>query len=634
MNSPQSIEEIKHQFEQLATHLPMAVALLDMDMRYLFVSQRWIEDYRLAESDIISRSHYDVFPEIGEGWKAIHQHCLRGHVHRDEEVLFRRLDGSTEWISREIRPWTYRDGHIGGLIMYTEVITERKQTQDELRYQHQFLRQVMDLNTNFVFAKDKEGYFTLVNQALADAYGSTIDDMVGKSDIDFNPNSDEVKNIRADDLEVLRTRTPKFISEEPVTQANGVTRWYQTTKVPLVLGDSDEVQLLGIATDITERKRIQDELHKQHRFLRHIIDLNTNLIFVKDAEGKFLLVNKTLADGCGVEPDEMVGKSDEDYNPDVQQVANIRRDDLEVLTAGKTKFIPEEPITDAITGEIRWYQTIKVPFMSDDGESIQLVGVSTDITERKRSQEQLEKLVVQEQEARQIAETAAKMKDLFMANMSHELRTPLNAMIGFLREMLYSTQLDTDNTHMAERSLANSKRLEILINSVLDLSRLAVGTLELVITEVDLRDLATMSRDDLSIQAKAKGLSIELEIDDTLPKIVNHDEERLIQIISNLMVNAIKYTEQGHVKLALENDNDKNLIIRVTDTGIGIPAHLHAKIFEDFIQLEDTHRHAGAGLGLSIVKSLVELMDGTIALESEVGEYTTFIVTLSLQLAG
>ena len=503
MKSSQAIEEIKHQFEQLATHVPMALALFDIDMHYLFVSKRWIEDYRLSEPDIIGRSHYEVFPEIGDEWKEIHQQVLQGQVHRDDEVLFRRLDGSTEWISREIRPWTYQDGRIGGLIMYTEVITEPKHARDELRYQHQFLRQVMDLNTSFVFAKDKDGYFTLVNQALADAYGSTIDDMVGKSDIDFNPNPNEVKNIRADDLEVLRTRYPKFISEESVTHANGESRWYQTTKIPLILDDSDEVQLLGIATDITERKK---------------------------------------------------------------------------------------------------------------------------------AHEQLEKLVVQEQEARHAAETATKMKDLFLANMSHELRTPLNAIIGFLREILYSMQLDADNTHMAERSLANSKRLEILINSVLDLSRLAVGSLELVIAEVNLHHLAKIIRDDLYIQAKEKGLSLHLKIDPSLPEIVNHDEERLTQIISNLMVNSIKYTEQGYVELALENDKDRNLIIRVTDTGMGIPSHLHTKIFEDFVQLEDTHRHAGAGLGLSIVKSLVELMDGTISLESQVEEYTTFIVTLSLQL--
>lgn len=502
MDSFDSIEDVTYVYEQLAKHLPLAVAVFDTEMQYLFVSNRWMRDYQLEGQDIIGRSHYEVFPEISREWQTIHQQCLLGHIHHDDAVPFKRLNGTTEWISREMRPWMYRDGQIGGLILYTEIITERKKAQDELRRQHQFLRQVIDLNTSFVFAKDKDGYFTLVNQSLADAYGSTVDEMVGKLDINFNPNQQEVVKIRRDDLEVLRSRKPKFIAEEPVTHANGETQWYQTIKIPLVLSENDDVQLLGIATDITYRKHVQ---------------------------------------------------------------------------------------------------------------------------------EQLEKLVVQEQEARQAAETANQTKDLLLANMSHELRTPLNAIIGFLREMLYSQQLNNDNQHMAERCMANSKRLEILINSVLDLSRLAVGSLELVITEVDLSELATTTLNDLQIQAKEKGITLHLKFSEQLPTIVYHDEERLRQIISNLMVNGIKYTQVGSVTLGLEIVSDK-LIIFVTDTGIGIAPDFYSAIFDDFVQVTNDHRTSGVGLGLSIVKNLVELMDGYIELESEINKYTTFKITLPLDL--
>src|SRR5690606_2203424 len=133
---------------------------------------------------------------------------------------------------------------------------------------------------------------------------------------------------------------------------------------------------------------------------------------------------------------------------------------------------PEEPVSH-VTGETRWYQTIKVPLISDDGRDVQLLGIATDITERRNAEERLRIAFAQEQALRHAVEAASQMKDRFFANMSHELRTPLNAIIGFLREMLYSGQLDADNTHMAERSLANGSRLSMLINSVLDLSRLA-----------------------------------------------------------------------------------------------------------------------------------------------------------------
>jgi PAS domain S-box-containing protein len=625
-----SSDELKNQFEQLARHIPMAVALFDCELCYLFASPRWINDFHLPETDIIGKNHYAIFPEIGEDWKDIHQRCLEGHVHKDDEVPFQRMDGSLDWLRREIRPWYTHDGSIGGLIMYVEITTERKKAQEALQAQHHFLRQVIDLNTSFIFAKDENGSYTLVNQALADAYGSVPEEMVGKFDEDFNQNRIETVHFRSDDLDVVRARRAKFIPEEPVTNVRGETRWYQTIKVPIVSEDGETVQLLGIATDITERKKAQDELQAQHRFLRQVIDLNTSLIFAKDEAGNFLLVNKTLANAFGVKPEDMVGKSDKDYNTDPEQVRNIYNDDMEVLRSRRVKFVAEEPITGTVTGETRWYQTTKVPLITDDG--VQLLGVATDITERKRVEEQLQHLVIQEQEARQAAEAASKMKDLFMANMSHELRTPLNAIIGFLREMLYSGQLDSDNQHMAQRCLDNSKRLHMLINSVLDLSRLAVGSLELVIDSIKPLELASYIKEDLLIQAKEKSLDFRLVVDDALPARIQHDEERLTQIISNLLVNAIKFTRKGYIQLELRKGEGERLIIEVSDTGVGIPQDMQRYIFESFVQGQTEQPKQGVGLGLSIVKNLAELMGGGVFLRSTLNSHTVFTVELPLNL--
>ena len=503
MQSTLNNEETLRQFEQLAQHLPMAVAIFDCDLRYLFANRQWIHDFQVPDTPLIGKSHYDVFPEIGDSWKEIHQSCLEGNIHTDNDVAFQRRDGSVDWLRREIRPWYRCDNEIGGLIMYATIISDQKKAQEELQAERWFLRQVIDLNTSFIFAKDIDGRFTLVNKALADWYGSTPEAMVGKYDENYNIIRQETEHFRNDDLQVVRTRTPKFIPEEPVTSSDGATRWYQTVKVPLI---------------------------------------------------------------------------------------------------------------------------------SDDGESVQLLGIATDITERKRAEEQLQRLVVQEQQARQAVETASKMKDLFLANMSHELRTPLNAIIGFLREMLYSQQLNDDNQHMAERCLANSKRLNMLVNSVLDLSRLAVGSLELVILPVDLKELASYIREDLSIQAKEKGLRFELAIDPNLPRVIQHDEERLTQIMSNLLVNAIKYTQEGEIKLTLKSAPNDKLMIIVSDTGIGIPDDMQAYIFENFAQIKNKEQNQGVGLGLSIVKNLTELMGGRVFLKSKPHEYTVCTVELPLNL--
>ena len=625
-----SIEELNHQFQQMATYLPMAVAIFDREMHYRFASPSWIENFGLTRTNIIGKSHYDVFPEIDGDWKAIHRKCLQSTIPYKDTVTFHNQDGCLEWMRRDIRQWQLLNGEVGGLIIYADIITERKKTEDALKQQHQFLRQVIDLNTSFIFAKDVQGRYTLVNKALADAYGSVPDEMVGKSDGDYNKNEDENKHFRRDDLEVVTTRKAKFIPEEPVSNVRGETRWYQTIKIPLISEDGEDVQLLGVATDITERKRAQDELREQHHFLRRVIDLNTSFIFAKDEQGLYTLVNQALADAYGAIPEAMVGKSDKDYNPDMEEVIKIHHDDLEVISTRTPKFIPQEPITYA-NGNTRWFQTVKVPIISDNGE-VQLRGVATDITERKQAEEQLQKLVFQEQEARKVAEAASKMKDLFLANMSHELRTPLNAIIGFLREMLYSEQLTQDNTHMAERCLANSKRLSLLINSVLDLTRLTVGSLELVISEITIHDLGHDIIEDLTIQATEKNLYLELHIDPSLPIVIQHDEERLTQIISNLLTNAIKFTDHGVVKLALRNETDQRLIIEVSDTGIGIPEDLHQHIFENFTQGNTGKQQQDVGLGLSIVKNLAELMCGRVYLNSQQNSYTVFTVDLPLNL--
>jgi len=491
-------------FDQLLTHLPMAVALTDPDLRVLYVNLRWLSDYQLTLPAVMGVSLTALFPQWRDDWARIREVCLAGGEHHDAEVLLRREDAVSDWVKREARPWMTSQGVIGGLMVFTEIVTERKRAQDEFRTQHHFLRQVIDLNTSFIFAKDISGRFTLINKALADAYGTTPDDAIGKYDADFNPIPHETDHFKGDDLEVLRTRTPKFIPEECVTHVN---------------------------------------------------------------------------------PSQM-----------------------------------------------RWYQTIKVPIISDDGRDVQLLGVSTDITERKRAEEKLQQSVIQEQAARRAAEAALQMRDLLLGNMSHELRTPLNAIIGFLREMLYSQQLDDDNIHMAERALANSKRLSMLVNGVLDLSRLAVGSLELVVSEINLRGLVNDIIEDMGIQAKEKRLPLILSIDPALPPLILHDEERLTQIITNLLVNAIKFTSEGHIKLVLERGSLDDLVIKVYDTGIGIPEGKQTVIFDSFIQLRAAPQGAGVGLGLSIVKNLAHLMGGTVALESRVGEYSIFSVKIPLNL--
>lgn len=235
--------------------------------------------------------------------------------------------------------------------------------------------------------------------------------------------------------------------------------------------------------------------------------------------------------------------------------------------------------------------------------------------------------------ARRESVEAVRMKDLFLATMSHELRTPLNAMIGFLHLMIFSGQMDADNTHMAERALANTQRLLSLINNILDLSRIATGGLEIVPSTMEIRYVAASLYGDLKLLAQEKNLRLELDVDQTLPEKMNQDESRISQIVTNLVTNAIKFTESGAINMVFKR-RDERFIIQVADPGIGIPQSKQHLIFDDFFQVDSTstRSHQGAGLGLAIVKRLVLLMNGTINLTSEVGKGSTFTVELPLNL--
>lgn len=232
------------------------------------------------------------------------------------------------------------------------------------------------------------------------------------------------------------------------------------------------------------------------------------------------------------------------------------------------------------------------------------------------------------------AQEANRLKDLFLATMSHELRTPLNAIIGFLGLMSYSGQLDEDNSHMADRARANSERLLGLINNILDLSRIASGRLEITPVVMSLRDLVETVHKDMELRLKEKALAFYSEVDPALPDQIVHDQERIIQIITNLLGNAIKFTDQGEVRLRLHR-NDDRLVIEVSDTGIGIPIAKQDIIFDEFTQIDSgsTRQYGGSGLGLSIVKRLTMLMHGSVKVYSEAGGGSTFTVDLPLSLA-
>ncbi len=312
----------------------------------------------------------------------------------------------------------------------------------------------------------------------------------------------------------------------------------------------------------------------ESELLRTVFDLLPDLIFVKDLNSRYVLVNRATAEFMGASsPGQIIGKFEHDFFDSAAADATVA-EDQRIFSSGES-LVDIEKVERNSAGAEFWMSTTKVPMRNSAGEILGLVGVSRDITERKRAQTDLLK-------AKESAETANRVKSEFLANMSHEIRTPMNGVLG-MTELLLDTTLDALQRDYVETIRDSGNSLLTVINDILDFSKVEAGKLELEHIDVDLRDTFEDVSRLLSIQAHAKGLELTAQVDEKLPQFVKGDAGRIRQILLNLAGNAIKFTVKGEVSLEIKvlesGDNGTRVRCEVRDTGIGIPAdRLHALI--------------------------------------------------------
>jgi PAS domain S-box-containing protein len=272
----EKLRESEDRFRTMANAAPVMIWMSGTDKLCTFFNKGWL--------DFTGRS---LVLELGNGWaEGVHgedfDRCLEVYTNafdaRQEfemEYRLRRYDGEYRWVLDHGVPRSETDGRFLGYIGTAIDITEQRRDKETLEKERVFLRQVIDTAPNFIFAKDREGRFTLANKAVADAYGTTVDNLIGKTDADFSPNRDEVASFRRDDQEVIDTLQERFIPEERITDAQGKVRWLQTVKRPIIESDGRAKQVLGASTDITRRKETEIELREQRAELAHVARIST-----------------------------------------------------------------------------------------------------------------------------------------------------------------------------------------------------------------------------------------------------------------------------------------------------------------------------------------------------------------------
>lgn len=385
-------------------------------------------------------------------------------------------------------------------------------------------------------------------------------------------------------------------------------------------------------------------LRASEQKLHTILENVDACIYLKDTEGRYLFANQQCLELWGLPMEKIIGLTDEALF-DAQMAMQIRDNDRQVLTCGEVSR-REETGASLKTGQIATYWAIKMPLRQPDGSIYALCGISVDITDRKRTEEELirykdhledevQQRTVDLEAARKAAETANLAKSVFLANMSHELRTPLNAILGFSSLMYKDSLLSAaqrDNLGIINRS---GEHLLNLINDVLDMAKIEAGSVQLECAPLDLGYLVRDITDLMQIRAQEKGVRLQVDQSSKFPRYIKGDELRLRQVLLNLVGNALKFTEQGGVtvRLASEDGETTHLLIDIEDTGPGIKPEDRQKIFEPFRQVGELSLQKGTGLGLTITRQYVQLMGGTISVESTLGQGSIFRVNIPIEKA-
>lgn len=531
--------------------------------------------------------HYN--PELGE------KDYIEFRIVTDDKVKYLRHRVLRESVEKGRRV-------VEGYVQDVTPIIERYHEQEILKY-------AVNNASEEIFCCSLDGMFRFANRTFLSRHRIT-DDVAKHSLNDFNDGRYAPDGFGAliDKLHrnggvLQNTCSSELLGGEPITMESMV----------YLLDDSfsDQKVVWFFCRDVTERVRQGNELKELNRLMEAILDNIPVHLFVKDPndEFRYLYWNQSFVKHSGIPASDVIGKTDFEIFPNPADAARFQRDDLELLKRGELPPFEEE--YSVVTGQKRIVNTVKMLVPVEERKLPLLMGISWDITERKVIETELF-------EAKVRAEQSDQLKTAFLANMSHEIRTPLNAIVGFAKILPEITD-EMERASIINIIDTNSDQLLMLINDILDLSKIEAGTIEFVDIPANLTDLCQNIYCTL-IEKTAPGVQLVFEgAFDNLVTLC--DPGRLSQVIVNLITNAIKFTKEGCIRYGYRLREDR-VEFYVADTGLGIPEDKLSTIFTRFTKLNSFI--AGTGLGLAICRMIVERQHGKIWAESKLGEGSIF----------
>jgi hypothetical protein len=664
-NVKPTLEELQLENDNLIKQLDRFKTLIDStvdweilmlpsgEFSYCSPSCKSISGYDATEFTSNSELFFEIIHPMDKELVKQHLNKKKHNEETDDDLEFRIItkDGQEKWIGHFCQKAFDSAGNFIGYRSSNRDISKRKEIEIELKQTNQSLhneRQIFTQGNAVIFKwKNSENWLVeYVSPNIESIFGFTPDEMQSPQFIYSN-------FIFPDDLERIASEVERFskpkinsFEHEPyrVVAKNGKIHWVLDYTIIIRNDNGEIINYLGYLVDITVQKVAEETLRENeekyyelYTLLRMMSDTMPDMLWAKDLNGRYIFTNKSICKNMlnARDTSEPIGKTDvffaqreRDLHPENLQYHTFGElcCDSDKVTLQKMKEMQFDEYGN-IKGKFLYLDVYKAPLIDNNGKLIGVVGSARDITEKRKT---LDDLVI----AKERAEESDRLKSAFLANMSHEIRTPMNGILGFaglLKEPKLSCEQQQKYIQIIEKSGA---RMLNIINDIVSISKIESGIVDINLSETNINNQLQFVYDSLILDAGNKNLKLSFNCALTEKEaMIKTDSEKYYGIISNLVKNAVKYTDKGTIEFGYVSKGEE-FEFYVKDTGIGIPKERQKAIFERFIQADiiDKMARQGAGLGLAISRAYVDMLGGKIWVESEEAKGSTFFFTLPCNL--